>query len=463
MREVPPDIITPYAIQDARLTLKDYQYQQPIIMKKNLSRVAQLECDLIPVTWAMRLEGVPVDLDKAEQVNIRMKAEGDAYLSEVRQTHPYFEPTAARSLEKYVNSFGVFPPRTPTDEPSITNEWLMGSDHPEFHALAAYRVAEKIRRDFVEAVVLEMSFKGKIHPSWASTRGSDYSDDVGGTRTGRLACELPNLAQIPKRHKVLGPLMRSMFVPRPGECWHKADYASQEPRISLHYAVKYGLPGAEEIAQRYYADRKVDYHQMVTDLVNNVSSRVQIDRDQGKTINLGLIYGLGKDKLAFKLLMTRPAVEMLLRIYHRAIPFVKPLQVKTRNFAEKYGYITTELGRRRRFELWEKAGFGPRTKPLPKAEAIAEYQYIRRAMTYKALNACVQGTAAEQCKTAMVQLHREGLTPLVTLYDELDHSIPPDPKISQRICEVMEQALPLKIPHLADAKMGKDWSCKVAA
>jgi DNA polymerase I-like protein with 3'-5' exonuclease and polymerase domains len=81
-------------------------------------------------------------------------------------------------------------------------------------------------------------------------------------------------------------------------------------------------------------------------------------------------------------------------------------------------------------------------------------------MTYKALNAAVQGTAAEQCKLAMLQLHAEGLTPMITLYDELCHSIPDDPKISTRICEVMEHAIDLLIPHHVEALMGKSWDLR---
>jgi DNA polymerase I-like protein with 3'-5' exonuclease and polymerase domains len=136
------------------------------------------------------------------------------------------------------------------------------------------------------------------------------------------------------------------------------------------------------------------------------------------------------------------------------------LQKKTAAFAERKGFITTELGRRRRFDLWEKAEFGKRSKPLPRDEAFAAYKYIKRAMTYKALNAAVQGTAAEQIKTAMIQLHNEGLTPMITLYDELGHSIPRDPAISRRICEVMENALPLNIPHYVEPLMGDSWNLK---
>jgi len=461
MREVPPAILSPYAMQDAKLTLDCYECQENLIAMQKLERVAQLECDLIPVTWDMRLEGVPVDLDKAERLELEMRTQGEAWLNDMRSRYPGFEPFASRSLEKYVLTHERYPPRSATGEPSITNEWLEASDVMEFHEVAHYRRAEKLRRDFVSGVVLETAYKGRIHPSWFSTRGSGFmaGDDPNGTRTGRIACETPNLAQIPRRHKILGPKVRGLFVPREGEVWHAADYASQEPRITLHYAVKWGLAGAMDIANRYYADPKTDYHTVVTEMVNRVSVK-KIDRDQGKTINLGLVYGLGKAKLAGKLAMSPEETESLLASYHQAVPFVKPLQRLTKDYADKRGYINTELGRRRRFDLWEPAAFGMRKQALPKDEALAAYRNIKRAMTYKALNSAVQGTAAEQIKLAMKMLHAEKLTPLVTMYDELGHSIPRDPAISKRICEIMETAIPLLIPHHVEAKMGDSWAVK---
>jgi DNA polymerase-1 len=178
-------------------------------------------------------------------------------------------------------------------------------------------------------------------------------------------------------------------------------------------------------------------------------------------INLATIYGQGKAQLAGRLALSMDDTLALLATYHEAIPFVKPLQNKTKRYAERHGYITTELGRRRHFDLWEQSGFNvQRTKALPRAEALAEHKFIQRAMTYKALNACVQGTAAEQIKSAMVQLHAEGLTPMITLYDELGHSIPDDPAISKRICEVMENAIPLLVPHHVEALMGSSWDLR---
>jgi len=462
MREIPPEFVREYAETDAQMTMMCFASQKSRIAEQRLERVVALENDLIPVLWDMRRQGVPVDLAKADSVNIEMKAQGDIYLQNVREMSPDFEPFASRSTEKYINSFGLSPPRSPTNEPSVTNEWLVNTGIPELKDLAQYRQHEKMRRDFVEAVVINDNYKGLIYPSWFSTRGSGFmsGDDPNGTRSGRIACELPNLAQIPSRHKVLGPRMRSMFVPFPGQKWHKADYRSQEPRITLHYALKWDLPGSHELAKVYHDNPLTDYHKAVTDMVNEVIAPAKIERLEGKTINLGLVYGMGRDKLAASLKMSREAADRLIESYFIAVPYAKDLQDLAKTYADEKGFITTELGRRRHFDLWEPRAFSKKkVKPLPLEQAKAEWKVVRRAMTYKALNSSIQGTAAEQMKLAMKQLHAEGLTPLVTLYDELGHSIPDDPAVSARICEVMEHSLPsMMIPHSVESKIGNNWA-----
>ena len=207
MIEVPPEIVGPYAKVDAELTLACYGQQFAHIKAQHLERVVKLECDLIPVLWDMRLEGVPVDLKRAEQLEIEMRAQGEAYLQEVRQTYPRFNPMAARSLEEYVLSFDRVPPRTFTGEPSVTNEWLEGSDIQELRDVALYRRAEKIRRDFVKGVVLDTAYKDKIHTSWASTRGSAgfKEEDPEGTRTGTHSLEEPQPVADPSPAQNPGP------------------------------------------------------------------------------------------------------------------------------------------------------------------------------------------------------------------------------------------------------------------
>jgi len=250
-----------------------------------------------------------------------------------------------------------------------------------------------------------------------------------------------------------------MFIPEDGEHWCKSDWASQEIRVALHYAIMLDMPGTKAIQQQYITNPKTDYHTLVMNIVN-ANSPVPITRPEAKTINLGLAYFMGKVKLAAALGLSPSKTDIILTAYHNAIPYIKPLMNTVMNVAERRGYVKTLLGRRRRFNEYENAEFGARwSKPLPREEALAKWPSIKRAGTYRGLNSIVQGTSAEMCKLAMVQLDAEGLTPLLTVHDELDFSIANDSQ-ARRVKEIMEHVMELKIPVVADAWIGSNWSGK---
>ena len=127
----------------------------------------------------------------------------------------------------------------------------------------------------------------------------------------------PNLQQIPVRHKELGPLIRSIFIPEENHEWGVFDYSQQEPRILIHYAKLQRLDGINEIAEAYEAG-EADFHAAVAKMAG-------IERSQAKTINLGLMYGMGKNKLMAELGLMKEAAEKLINQYHAKAPFIKQL------------------------------------------------------------------------------------------------------------------------------------------
>jgi DNA polymerase I-like protein with 3'-5' exonuclease and polymerase domains len=148
----------------------------------------------------------------------------------------------------------------------------------------------------------------------------------------------------------------------------------------------------------------------------------------------------------------------LMETFDTRVPFVRQLATTASKQAEKYGQIRTLLGRRCRFHLWEPRTFGY-NKPLPYEEALKEYgQPLRRAFTYKALNKLIQGSAADQTKKAMADCFSEGLTPLLTVHDELCFSIEGDDQ-ARRIKDIMENGLSdvLKVPSKVDEEYADDW------
>ena len=213
----------------------------------------------------------------------------------------------------------------------------------------------------------------------------------GGTVTGRFSYQNPNLQQIPARNKDLGPKIRSLFIPEDGCKWGVFDYSQQEPRLVVHYAALYKLPSVYDVVDAYETDPNSDFHQTVADMA-------EIPRSQAKTINLGLFYGMGKNKLQAELGINKLQAEDLFKQYHSKVPFVKQLMDSVMARAQSAGKVRTLLGRLCRFHLWEPNQFGIH-KPLPHDAALTEHgPGIRRAYTYKALNRLIQGSAADMTR-----------------------------------------------------------------
>jgi DNA polymerase I-like protein with 3'-5' exonuclease and polymerase domains len=314
--------------------------------------------------------------------------------------------------------------------------------------IAKAREINKAHTTFIDTI-LKFTHKGRIHADINPIRS-----DQGGTVTGRFSYANPNLQQIPARNKELGPMIRSLFLPEVDHKWGCFDYSQQEPRLVVHYAATTEPICFDESVTKIVEEFKndsVDFHKTVAIMAG-------ISRDQAKTINLGLFYGMGKAKLQAELgLNTKEETEVLFNQYHNNVPFVKELMNKTSQFAQTSGSIGTLLGRRCRFNKWEPATFGMHTAmSFEEAERTYGRGRIRRAMTYKALNKLIQGSAADMTKKAMLDLYREGIIPHIQIHDELDISVIDDNQ-AKKIVEIMEGAVTLAIPNKVDYESGETW------
>ena len=198
-----------------------------------------------------------------------------------------------------------------------------------------------------------------------------------------------------------------------------------------------------------YKKGDADFHDIVADMA-------EIPRYQAKTINLGLFYGMGKNKLQAELGVSKEKAEGSFRQYHSKVPFVKQLMDNVMQRAQDSGKIRTLLGRLCRFHLWEPNQFGIH-KALPHEAALTEHgPGIKRAYTYKALNKLIQGSAADMTKKAMLELHKEGIIPHIQVHDELDISVK-DKQQAELIKSVMEDAVSLEVPNKVDYESGPNW------
>ena len=214
----------------------------------------------------------------------------------------------------------------------------------------------------------------------------------------------------------------------------------------MHYATLQNLYGVDEVLNAYH-EGDADFHTIVADMA-------EIPRLQAKTINLGLFYGMGKNKLQAELGVSKDKAEELFKQYHGKVPFVKQLMDAVMRRAQDSGKIRTLLGRLCRFHLWEPNQFGIH-KALPHDQALMEHgPGIKRAYTYKALNRLIQGSAADMTKKAMIDLYKEGITPHIQVHDELDISVNNN---ADRIKEIMEHAVSLEVPNKVDYESGPNW------
>jgi DNA polymerase I-like protein with 3'-5' exonuclease and polymerase domains len=308
------------------------------------------------------------------------------------------------------------------------------------------RELNKANTTFVETI-LNHAHNGRIHCDFHPLRTDD-----GGTVTGRFSSSNPNLQQIPSRDIEIKKAIRGLFIPEEGHKWGSFDYASQEPRWLAHYCAKptegFVHPLVEEVVTMY-KEGKADFHQMVADMAN-------ISRKEAKTVNLGIMYGMGRKKLADTLAITEDESTELLQKYNEKVPFVKDLATRVSNYALRKGMIRTQLGRKCRFDLWQPRGFSVK-RALPIEEATTQYQNIQRAFTYKALNRLIQGSSADQTKKAMVDCYSEGLCPMLTVHDELCFNIQNEKEVD-KIRDIMSTCVPdLRVPFEVDVELGDNW------
>lgn len=448
MWRLPPRYVGGYAEQDAVMTLKLWERLRTEIEQQDLWNIWNLETSLIPLMIEMRKRGVRVDLDGAEKAKKLLKARTKDLRAQIKNISGVdIDPWASASVERMFQALNLEYPRTDAGAPSFTKQYLNAHPHEACQMLVRLREFDKADSTFIDTI-LKHENKGRIHCEFHQLRSDD-----GGTVTGRFSSSNPNLQQIPARDPEIKSLIRGLFLPEEGCRWGSYDYSSQEPRLLVHWAASLPdtirHPMVDHIVERYHTEN-VDLHQMVADIAG-------ISRKQAKVVNLGIMYGMGKGKLANQLGISVEEAEELLATHHQRVPFVKGLAEIATQQADKYGTIRTLLGRKCRFHLWEpKFGY---KKPLPLEEARKEYGFaLRRAFTYKALNKLIQGSAADQNKQAMADCHREGLVPMLTVHDELCFSVESDAQ-SARITDIMENGLGhvLKVPSKVDVALTNNW------
>ena len=471
MWKLPAERVAGYAEMDASLTFRLWDVLHRKLIEDDCERILDVELSLLPMIFEMKKRGVKVDVDRAEQTKDFLEGKEKKLLKEIKdETDVHLEPWNAKSLAMVFDSLGLGYERTAKSAaPSFTKHFLKTHDHPIAHKILEIREYNKANTTFVDTI-LNHQHNGRIHCQFNQLRS-----DEGGTVSGRFSSSNPNLQQVPSRHPEIKKLIRGLFVPEDGCRWGSFDYSAQEPRWLMHYAsltpATRDNEKVQEIVGLYQKD-DLDFHQLVADMAN-------VERNHAKTINLGIMYGMGIGKLA-QTLGDIPFEEAksLRNEYDEKVPFIRGLASSVMDIASKRTEIRTLLGRKCRFPMRELKGYSKERKAPIHVDRLEErwrdvlntpvedrdknwksldpdrYQV---AFVYKALNRLIQASAADQTKQAMKDCMDRGHWPMLTVHDELCFSIESDEQVEE-IRSLMENCAPgLTIPSKVDVGLGENW------
>jgi DNA polymerase I-like protein with 3'-5' exonuclease and polymerase domains len=266
--------------------------------------------------------------------------------------------------------------------------------------------------------------------------------------TGRFSSSNPNLQNLLSRQEEMASDIRGLYLPEEEDSWGAVDFASQEPRLAVHFASRAGVSGVRPFLEAYRENPNLDFHQKGAEITS-------LKRKTAKNLTLGKMYGMGGAKMCHslglptiwvekrngeKVEVAGPEGQAIMDQYDLYMPFIKGLSEMCVRKAEARGVIRTLLGRKRHFTSQERAPGDDR----------------RGAFPYKALNCLIQGSAADMTKKAMVDLHKQGARLLVTVHDEVGLSCRSKEQ-ALRYKEIMVSCVQLDVPVTADLEYGPNW------
>lgn len=439
MRELPPSEVYEYACEDADVTLRLKHAIDPMLDEYNMRPLfTDVEMPLVNVLVDMEVNGVRIDTQALKETSQLFTQRMNNYESE---TYALAGETFNLSSPKQVGEI-LFEKlqldpkakKTKTGQYVTSEEVLskLRNASPIVDMILKYRGMKKLISTYLDALPQIINpATGKIHTSFNQTV----------TATGRLSSSNPNLQNIPVRGDD-GKEIRKAFIPEEGCEFFSADYSQIELRIMAHLSQdKHMLAAFNDNEDVHAATAAKIYHKPIAEVTKD-------ERRKAKTANFGIIYGISAFGLAERLNIPRREAKELIDNYFIEYPRIKEYMDESIQKAREKGYIETILNRRRY---------------LP--DINSGNSVVRGYAERNAVNAPIQGSAADIIKIAMVRiaqrLRDENLRSkmILQVHDELNFSVFPDEKsrVEQIVVEEMEKAYPLSVPLKADFGWGKNW------
>ena len=439
MDEVEVERVSEYACEDADITLQLKSLLEPGIQKNNLESVFRdIELPLIPILAEMEMTGIRIDTQYLKQLSKELAERLNGLTGKIHDlAGEKFNINSPKQLSTILFEKQKLPPGKKTKTGYSTNEAelerLSAAGHELPSLILEFRSIAKLKSTYVDALPEAINpATGRVHTSF----------NQAITETGRLSSSNPNLQNIPIRTEE-GRKIRRAFIPGE-ECAHllAADYSQIELRMLAH------LSGDAALTEAFRNDK--DIHSSTASLIfglplDQITPNM---RRQAKTINFGVVYGMGAFRLARELGISNRDAQNFIDSYFNTYSGVRTYFNKILEDTRKDGYVTTISGRRRR---------------IP--EINNRNRNIREFAERAAINTPVQGSAADLIKLAMIKiaefLKSQNMKSklLLQVHDELIFEVPEDEldRMKASVCSLMESAMPLDVPVKVDVGVGKNW------
>jgi len=437
MTGVPLDKLSDYACEDADVTIQLKEMLEPQLVERKLLEVFNdIECPLIPVLVEMEANGVALDTAALEEISGRLAIEIEGYEKQIFEMAGHeFNLNSPKQLGEVLfdEMHLVDKPKTTKTGQYKTNEeelQKLAADHEIIGTILDYRGATKLKSTYVDALPESISEStGRIHTSF----------NQAVTTTGRLASSNPNIQNIPIRTEQ-GQEIRRAFIAASDEfTLLAADYSQIELRIMAH------LSGDEGMKQAFLSGE--DIHTATAARVFGVSldEVTKEQRSRSKMVNFGIIYGISAFGLSQRLRIPRKEASEIIENYFAQYPAVKTFMDGIIAGAKEKGYVTTISGRRRHI------------RDINSANGT-----VRAASERYAINAPIQGSAADLIKIAMIRIEKmlrgKKTKMLLQVHDELVFDLHNDEQdLIPEIQKLMEDALPLSVPLIVECGVGENW------
>ena len=439
MRDLLPSQVYEYAAEDADITLRLKNKLEPELKKFECEKLFyEIEMPLMPILAEMEMNGVCLDTDSlrdtSKDFNNRMN-EIEARIYELAGEH--FNIASPKQVgEILFDKLKIVEKakKTKTGQYVTSEEVLqqLRNKHEIVADILEHRGLKKLIGTYIDALPKLINPKtGHIHTSFNQTI----------TATGRLSSSDPNLQNIPIRGED-GKEIRKAFIPEPGCLFFSADYSQIELRVMAH------LSKDENMVEVFREGKDLHAATAANIYKKSIDEVTRDERTKSKRANFGIIYGITVFGLAERLDIARDEAKMLIDGYFATFPQVHDYMEKSKEIARQKGYVTTLFGRRRY---------------LP--DINSHNATVRGFAERNAINAPIQGTAADIIKVAMIHIHNrfkaEGIRSkmILQVHDELNFSVYPDEKekVERIVLEEMQAAFPLSVPLVADSGFGQNW------